>query len=503
MQLKIFAALLFFSLIFWIGNPANPVGWSFVEAIAAGMFLECLSRKDRLILPSNKIRRIFWLLVLWSTCSLFWTPNLHSTLTALYKIALCGLITILFLTEQEEWTKAVEASALIIGASGSVFWGGVSFRPSIPIPYPNLYAGFLSLCGVLAAGIFLREQSIKGKIAGLVFVLCGITVFISGALGAVLSFCAGTLYLLTVSFSVGEKRKLQIAAGVLAALAGLSILPIPNNPFRHFWLRRVSDAYAFERLAIWKDSLEIFWAKPFRGWGLGSFREIYPEFKSIPGLRNAPYAHNEPLNILCEMGLAGAILLFILAREIVSQSRGHPKNEALRPWIAVSAAALTQSMTDLNLRYEPVLLFFVLSLAANLRETEIFLITTKSRQWLSAAAGLLTIGFILPGAAYLLFFLRPQKAPVAKHLDPLNALYWSETGRMRDLEIAIALEPRNVWFRRRAAQFYFEDWQKTGSPYSAQEALRQYEKITKFAPNVKEFGDEMQNLKKNLHPLTR
>lgn len=116
------------------------------------------------------------------------------------------------------------------------------------------------------------------------------------------------------------------------------------------------------------------------------------------------------------------------------------------------------------------------------------------RRSLAALTMLLTLFCALPGASALFFGLNPKNLGWAMALDPFNAFYYSQSGRMRDLEIAISLEPRNVWFRRKAADFHLADWQKFGNPASLESAQNEYETILKLAPNVPEFNDEYKKI---------
>lgn len=112
---------------------------------------------------------------------------------------------------------------------------------------------------------------------------------------------------------------------------------------------------------------------------------------------------------------------------------------------------------------------------------------------------LMGILFSLPGIADLIFRnsyydsnKRPLAAQTAARLDPFNGLYRYESSDIRNLLIAIELEPRNVWYRRKLAQLFWIDWEKTKSDQSLRVALEQYQEILKLAPNVPQFQNEFQ-----------
>lgn len=509
--MKVLASLLFFSLTFWVGSTSNPVGWSFVEVLCGVCFLQFLLKKETIHFPSFRVSFLFLCLGLWAAASFLWSQNFHSTLTALYKIIFCGILTVLFINDRPEWESAMDKSLWIVGSLGALCWIGAQFAPNLSPFYPNLHAGFLSLCGVYFVARYLEDDFTQGKIAGLISILIGAAVFFSGSLGPALAWLAGVMGLFAWHFAEPKKnqqKKLRILGVSLVALflliftpflnTPVSVLfqkignfPDPRNPFKHLWERRLTDPYAFERLLIWKDSIRMFLKHPIRGAGLGSYREVYPEFKSISGIRNAPYAHNEALHLLSEMGLIGFLLAVLLLAAIFRENRILVREASLRPWIAVGFSAGVQSLFDFNLRYEPTTILCVFALSQLIQPKDFTNPSKKTRKGLIVLSMGSTLLMSLPGMAYFLFLANPyENAHIAKKIDPLNGQYWSQTGRMRDLEIAIFLEPRNVWYRRQAAQFFMTDWLRIGNENSLRRFDEEYQAIFRLAPNVDTFQNE-------------
>jgi O-antigen ligase len=69
------------------------------------------------------------------------------------------------------------------------------------------------------------------------------------------------------------------------------------------------------RLEIAKDTLRMAAAKPWLGWGLGSFPVVYPEFRSFYTNQVVGTAHNDYLQAFAELGVLGslALLWFLIA----------------------------------------------------------------------------------------------------------------------------------------------------------------------------------------------
>ena len=59
------------------------------------------------------------------------------------------------------------------------------------------------------------------------------------------------------------------------------------------------------RLAIYRDSLHMFAQRPILGWGLATFSDVYPEFRSFYTNAFVNRAHNDYLQLLTETGVLG------------------------------------------------------------------------------------------------------------------------------------------------------------------------------------------------------
>ncbi len=141
-----------------------------------------------------------------------------------------------------------------------------------------------------------------------------------GLSGLLLSFSrtgvtSGLLALAWVVFRSPEHGK--TSRRILALLLLLAALV----PLVRFDAGRLLDRYSTSlenltaeagRVTVWKDSARILEDYPLFGTGLGTFREVYPSYRS-PQIRFFfDHAHNDLLQMAVETGLLGTALLMVL-----------------------------------------------------------------------------------------------------------------------------------------------------------------------------------------------
>ncbi|MCU1298265.1 MAG: O-antigen polymerase [Acidobacteriaceae bacterium] len=126
------------------------------------------------------------------------------------------------------------------------------------------------------------------------------------------------------------------------------------------------------RLSMDRDATKMFLHKPMLGFGLGTFSEVYPQFRSFYTNFVVNAAHNDYLQFLVEMGALGFAtmlwFLIVVYRRAISKLRNWPEDTNG----AVSLAALlgitgilVHSFVDFNLHITAnAALFFVLCIIA-------------------------------------------------------------------------------------------------------------------------------------------
>ena len=109
------------------------------------------------------------------------------------------------------------------------------------------------------------------------------------------------------------------------------------------------------RLPVWRDCLSIASQFPLFGTGPGTFRDIYPAYRTMTGELAYDHAHNDALELLVETGLVGSMLLLLLlllfGRSVIRALRTVPA-PVFPYFLGASAGAtalLFHEATDFNL----------------------------------------------------------------------------------------------------------------------------------------------------------
>ncbi len=130
------------------------------------------------------------------------------------------------------------------------------------------------------------------------------------------------LYYLTNN-QLSRKAYLIMTAACAVALS----VWIGLDPLLERFLR-ISDEFSDKgaRLSLWKNTIDIFLHFPVLGTGAGTFKEVFPMYRTFPTHLSFNEAHNDYLQFLSETGifmlfliLAFFSLLFRRVREVTSQ----------------------------------------------------------------------------------------------------------------------------------------------------------------------------------------
>jgi O-antigen ligase len=126
------------------------------------------------------------------------------------------------------------------------------------------------------------------------------------------------------------------------------------------------------RLDIDRDGLRMFAKKPLLGWGLGTFPEIYPQFRTFYTNFFINAAHNDYVQLLVEagiLGLAAMIWLLVCAyRNGIKKLKDWPRDTngslALASMLGITGILL-HSFVDFNLQIPAnAAIFYVLCVLA-------------------------------------------------------------------------------------------------------------------------------------------
>jgi len=235
-------------------------------------------------------------------------------------------------------------------------WGGWPFGPYV---YHADYAGLMEMLVPIALmyvlvlprgdarraplgfGVLLAIASLLlcGSRGGFVAMLVEIVVFVVllGATGRADRHSPSRPLL--DAFSL---RLLAVSCFVAGAILFVWLDPggLWQRLLRTFSASTINEQLEAGRLSAWRDSLRMFAARPFAGWGLGSFELAFPRFRGFPTEYLWDHLHNDYLQALAETGLAGALLilssLVLFFRELVHSALG---NSAFRSALSTSHSA--------------------------------------------------------------------------------------------------------------------------------------------------------------------
>lgn len=193
----------------------------------------------------------------------------------------------------------------------------------------------LAIAALLLAGIVFSLSRM-----GFLAALCGLFVMGVTALGG----------------RVTRRRK-WLLAGALAAVVVLAFVLLPTTRMieRFAGLAASGQISADTRMQIWRETLSLVAAYPVFGCGLGGYESAFLRYKSVAPLHTVDFAHNDYLQGLAELGIAGFAIVAALFAAVVRQvlrKTSSPQRAARCFSLACTgaiAAILAHSLTDFNL----------------------------------------------------------------------------------------------------------------------------------------------------------
>ncbi len=212
---------------------------------------------------------------------------------------------------------------------------------------PNVYGTFLLIAVpvTLMAAIFGKGWRAK-TFFGLTAALTTLNMFLTYSRGCYVALLVSVLILL---FCKG-RGWLWAGAGALA----LSPFYLPESVMQRIMsIGNLADTSVSYRINIWKGALNMFEKYWWMGVGIGdaAFVSIY-QSEALTAVEDAPHAHNLFLQIACEGGILGLVILIVffiwIFRSGISALAG---TTGFAKWMRLSLVAvwvglLVQGMTD-------------------------------------------------------------------------------------------------------------------------------------------------------------
>jgi O-antigen ligase len=175
----------------------------------------------------------------------------------------------------------------------------------------NHYAGLMEMLTpfllVLAATRFTRGN--RKRIVGGIAALMAGTIFLSGSRAGMLAFSLEAVLLIVLLRPRQDNWKQHAILGICVALVIGFLVWVGGNEFTKRLASIQSETQqeltGGTRINIDRDCFRMWWARPFLGWGLGTFPTAYPQFRSFYTTFFVNEAHNDYLQLLTETGLLG------------------------------------------------------------------------------------------------------------------------------------------------------------------------------------------------------
>ena len=199
---------------------------------------------------------------------------------------------------------------------------------------PNHYAGFLILVTPLSLSFFLFS---KTYLRSLAFAVLSAVLVANLALSFSMTNLAFLISMLLLIIVVLRFRELRTAtrrlltALPLFLLLYFFILSLTRPIFPRYditattrfgQVKETLVGAVSERIGEWRDELPVFLDRPYLGWGLGTFSEMFPRYRPLDPhwafFRS--YAHSDYLQIASDMGIVGLGSYLILVGVIVGGS---------------------------------------------------------------------------------------------------------------------------------------------------------------------------------------
>lgn len=233
--------------------------------------------------------------------------------------------------------------------------------------------GFYGLtCAAVGAGLmshFGGAFRSRASIMPILFVVVGAGMCIwSGGRAAV----GGLVLAFALAVSVFPSgRRLEATVILTVALLTGAILSMAWMPDQNYGLPRILnfvqpnrdglEEFSSGRMAIWTETIQFWFDKPFLGYGLGQFKFLVPS-----ALLTNTHPHNAPIQFLFQWGLIGTAAVLVMARRAIVEyttTVRAPGNSADKVAVCLLTGHGAMSMLEGNLFHTYPVSIVILALA--------------------------------------------------------------------------------------------------------------------------------------------
>jgi O-antigen ligase len=259
--------------------------------------------------------------------------------------------------------------------NGKLFWfiklphGVVPFGTFVN---HNHFAGFLELAVPpgLALLLFSGVPREKRVLLGLFTVVSIGALLLSASRGGIFGFLFGFVTLCVFAGVFARKNHAVMIGGLVMLLSGLVIVWLgARHTIARFEKMTVASEMGPEgRLTFDQGAWRIFLSHPWWGTGVGTFESAYPHYETADSANIiVNHAHNDYLELLADMGLAGGlcalaliVLLFRYGSANLRVTNGRAGRAIVAGSLAGCVALLVHSFVDFNFHIPSNALLFLL-----------------------------------------------------------------------------------------------------------------------------------------------
>lgn len=298
---------------------------SFVEIFTIVMMvswgIKRIIKRDLLSLDSWPVRILF-LYFLWAVLSCINTQYWNESFRGILKVGEYSLLFLVVYSETGQ-RRFVSRSFYVIAATTAItcingifqYFSGYDFirhktlitddylrRISASFVHPNDYGTFLVVVSIILLSFLISKSStIKRKLLLLPVVALSLAnLFLTDSRGSWLAFVGAIMVLGAV------KGRKVLGVFVIILLVGIILLPGAVQD-RMLDLVNFSEGTSWERVMLWKGTVNMIKVHPVLGFGINTYSRNFPDYKppEYPDLR---YTHNSYLQMASEIGIVGALL---------------------------------------------------------------------------------------------------------------------------------------------------------------------------------------------------
>ncbi len=198
--------------------------------------------------------------------------------------------------------------------NGKLYWfremryGGIPFGPYVN---RNHFAGFVELIIPLGVSLLLlrAEERDRLPLLGVLTLMPIGALFLSASRGGIAAFFLELGLLLILAVMRGHAGKQLVAGAVLLLVAGGFVVWLgAGRALDRFESYRKLEVTEARRAEMLRDSWRIFLDHPVAGTGLGTLKEVFPQYETLYDGAIVSHTHNDYVEGLAETGIVGGLI---------------------------------------------------------------------------------------------------------------------------------------------------------------------------------------------------